>query len=146
MTIPWRGVTRRTPASLAGIAASSQTRQTSARKPSPARCLLGDGLAAPRAVGADRRHADEDGRRRVHARDRLGERPRRLHAAVEDGLLAARGPDAVERDGRQVDDGVDAFESAVVQRPGRRDPKGSRPVPASLLRTSLITRWPAVVR
>ena len=70
-------------------------------------------------------------RRRLHARDRLGERPRRLHAAVEDGLLATRGPDAVERDGREVDDGVDALEGPVVERPGRG-------VPGDLVRAGLL--------
>ena len=47
-------------------------------------------LAAARAVGADRRCGDEHPRRRLHLLQRRDERVGRLHAAVQDGLPAAR--------------------------------------------------------
>ncbi len=93
--------------------------------------LLVDRLIASRAVGTHRGRVDEDRGRRFHAGDRLRKRPRRLHAAAEDGLLATGSPDAEERDGREVDDGVDALQSAVVERSGGR-------IPGDLARTGLL--------
>ena len=109
--------------------------------------LLGD---APRRRGSRRRRP-----RRRSTKTDGGESMRAIASAsvrvactrlLQDGLPAAGGPDAAERHAGEVHDRVDALEGAVVRARRWPGPSGTSPGPASALRTSRTTRWPAVVR
>ena len=85
--------------------------------------VLGEALVAPVAVVAHGRAGDEDGRRAIEAGHRSGEEAGGLEAAVEDLLLAGRGPFLVADPGAgEVDHGVDALEGGGVDGAGPRVP------------------------
>ena len=84
---------------------------------------LGESLAAARPVRAHGGRRDQHPRRRLHLLQRGDQRGRGLHAAVENGFLARRGPQ--RRDGRaaEIHDGVHAGEVDRIEASGRRVPR-----------------------